>query len=266
MLFGYDIENPCGYVTLCPVYYIKNWTNKVKVTQQIEQILQAFPIGVVFGYSDLISDPNSKQAAIKALNRKAQKGELVKLAKGKFYKPEQSIFGTLKVSEQEIVKDFLQDGEKITGYLTGLSIYSKLGFTTQVSSVIQIAKNNIRPNLQRDYYKIHFVLQKNEITENNVPLLQLLDVIRYIKNIPDTTIEKAIERLTILITALSTEQLVEIKELAKKYPPSVRALLGLILENEKIEAEDLLATLNPISTYNYNIANLFENAKRWGIK
>lgn len=238
----------------------------MRVTQLIEIALSNVATGVIFGYNDLIDNPDYTQAAIKALNRKVQKGELVKLSKGKFYKPEQSIFGVLKASEEEVVKDLLKAGDTITGYLTGLSIYNKLGLTTQVSSTIQIAKNTIRPALQRDYYKINFILQKNKITKENVPLLQLLDAIRYIKKIPDTTVEKSIARLSILLQQLTAAEMLELLNLSNKYPPSVRALLGFILEQQNIDTADLQRSLNPITTYNYGISDLFPSAKKWNIK
>lgn len=237
----------------------------MKVTEQIKLALEKFDAGIVFVYSDLITSPDSAQAAIKALNRKVQKGELAKLSKGKFYKPRKSVFGELTVSESEIIKDFLEDGAHVTGYLTGLSIYNQLGLTNQVGSVIQIAKNTVRPSLKRSFYRINFVLQKNKITKNNIPLLQLLDAIRYIKEIPDTSIDKSIERLSFLLKTLPANSITKIRSLSQKYPPSTRALLGLMLELQEIDTGDLLNSLNPVTKYKFNISEKFSNAEKWRI-
>src|SRR5690606_15909855 len=110
---------------------------------------------------------------------------------GKFYKPEVSIFGELQPEQAQVVKDLLESNGKVTGYLTGFSIFSQLGLTTQISNVIQIGRNDIRPMLTRGRYTISFVKQKNVITKNNIPLLQILDAIRYIKKIPDTSLTSA---------------------------------------------------------------------------
>ena len=135
----------------------------------------------------------------------AASGKIAKLSKGKFYKPEKSAFGKLQPNRYQIVKDLLEEDGKITGYLTGYSIYNQLGLTTQISNTIQIGKNTVRPGFKRAGYKISFVLQKNTITKDNIPLLQILDSIRYIKKIPDTTISSACKRLIEIIKELSKE-------------------------------------------------------------
>src|SRR5690606_3001842 len=110
-----------------------------------------------------------------------------------------------------------EDGKSI-GYLTGLSIYNKLGLTTQVSNTIQIGKNEIRPTFIRERFTIAFIKQKNTITKENIPLLQLLDAIRYIKKIPDTTIVSACRRLFVIIKKIPKDDLSTMVRLSKKYP------------------------------------------------
>ena len=103
----------------------------------------------------------SKEGLIKALNRLAASGEIAKLAKGKYYKPEQSPFGELPPNQYQVVKDLLERDGRIEGYITGLSIYNTLGLTTQVSNTIQIGKNEVRSSMKRGKYSISFVKQKN---------------------------------------------------------------------------------------------------------
>jgi len=76
-------------------------------------------------------------------------GKLKKIAKGKYYKAEQTVFGALEPDQYQVVKDLPEDNGKVTGYLTGYSIYNKLGLTTQISSTIQIGKNDVRPRFKR---------------------------------------------------------------------------------------------------------------------
>ena len=112
-------------------------------------------------------------------------GKISKLSKGKYYKPEKTVFGNLQPNQYQVVKDLLEDDGKVIGYLTGLSIYNQLSLTTQVSNTIQIGKNEIRPAFKRDRYTISFIKQKNIITKDTISLLQLMDALRYIKKIPD---------------------------------------------------------------------------------
>jgi len=239
------------------------------ITNNIENSINRMPKGFIFTYKEFIGLVSNKEAVIKALNRMAEKGKIVKPAKGKYYKPENSVFGKLQPSEYELVKDLLKKGTKVTGYLTGYSIYNKLGLTSQVSSVIQIGKNEVRPSFKRGKISISFIKQKNIITKDNIPLLQIVDSIRYIKKIPDTSIEKACERLLFIIKNLSEKDRTTLSRLVKKYPPSTIALLGALLEEtgNNQTAQSLLNILNPLTSYKFTgINNILKSAKKWNIK
>ncbi|MFN7331287.1 MAG: DUF6088 family protein, partial [Bacteroidota bacterium] len=175
----------------------------MKTPEYIALTIDRLPKGYVFTYADFMAEVNKKEALIKALNRMVKAGKIAKLSKGKYYKPEDTPFGILQPNQAQVVKDLLEEDGKIVGYLTGFSIYNKLGLTTQVSNIIQIGKNQIRPNFKRERYFISFIRQKNTITKENIPLLQILDSIRYIKKIPDATIEASCKRLLSIIKNLS---------------------------------------------------------------
>jgi hypothetical protein len=241
----------------------------MKINEYIAKTIGRLPKGYVFTYADFIDKVESKEAIIKTLNRMVGSGKIAKLSKGKFYKPEKSAFGKLQPDRYQIVKDLLEEEGRISGYLTGYSIYNRLGLTTQISSIIQIGKNTIRPGLKRAGYKISFVLQKNNITKDNIPLLQILDSIRYIKIIPDTTISAACKRLTEIIKDLSKGDKATLGRLALKYPPAARALLGAVLEEigSRSLTEPLLKSLNPITTYKLPGADkVLSSADKWNIK
>jgi len=222
----------------------------------------------VFTYADFIAEVNKKEAVIKALNRMVKAGKIAKLSKGKYYKPENTPFGILQPNQAQVVKDLLEEDGKIVGYLTGYSIYNQLGLTTQVSNIIQIGKNQIRPNFKRERYFISFIRQKNTITKENIPLLQILDSIRYIKKIPDATIETSCKRLLSIIKNLSEKDKGTMVRLALKYPPVTKALLGALLEELKESSliEPLYKSINPITKYKLKGAgNLLRTAGKWNI-
>jgi hypothetical protein len=223
----------------------------MNVTDYICDKIERLPKGYVFTYIDFITEVNKKEAVIKALNRMVASGKIAKLSKGKYYKPENTPFGNLQPTQTQVVKDLLEDKGKVTGYLTGYSIFNQLGLTTQVSNIIQIGKNQVRPNFKRERYTISFVKQKNGITKENIPLLQILDAIRYIKKIPDATIESSCRRFLAILRNLSEKESGSLARLALKYPPAVRALLGALLDElqQTHLAEMLLRSLNPITKY-----------------
>lgn len=241
----------------------------MKISDNIEYIIDGFPNGYIFTYMDFKLPSDKKEAVIKSLNRLANSGKIAKLSKGKYYKPEKSVFGELPPPQYQIVKDLIEKNGEPIGYISGYGAYNELGLTTQVPNVIQIGKNEIREPLQRGLYKISFIRQKNNITKNNIPLLRILDAIRFIKEIPDTTIDKACERLLFIIKDLSIQEIENMKELAMKYPPATRALLGAFIELliGEDSAKQIHSTLNPITSYKLLVSDtILPNAKKWNIK
>jgi hypothetical protein len=238
-------------------------------TEYISNTIDRLPKGYVFTYSDFTTEVNKKEAVIKALNRMANSSRIAKLAKGKYYKPESTPFGNIQPKQAQIVKDILENDGKVIGYLTGYSIYNQLGLTTQISNTIQIGKNEIRPAFKRERYSIVFIKQKNTITKENIPLLQILDAIRYIKKIPDSTIENASRRLLSIIKNLNDKEKATMVRLALKYPPASRAILGAFLEELKeIEmTEPIRKSLNPITKYKLaGLIKVVSIAGKWNIE
>ena len=240
----------------------------MKVSDYISFTINRLPKGYVFTYADFVDEVNKTEAIIKALNRMADSGKITKLAKGKYYKSESTPFGVLKPNQAQVVKDLLEANGKAIGYLTGYSIYNQLGLTTQVSNTIQIGKNKVRPSFKRERYTISFIRQRNTITKENIPLLQILDAIRYIKKIPDASIEASCKRLLAILKKLSVKEKNTIVRLALKYPPATKALLGALLDELKKESvtESLSKTMNPITKYKLKGASaVLSTAKKWNI-
>tara|TARA_R110001592_G_scaffold162584_3_gene396141 strand:- start:18977 stop:19717 length:741 start_codon:yes stop_codon:yes gene_type:complete len=240
----------------------------MKTTDYIAYTLQRMPKGYVFTYEDFMQGVGKKEAVIKALNRLVAAGKLNKLSKGKYYKPKETPFGELEPGEQQIVKDYLEKDGKIIGYLTGYSIYNRLGLSTQVSPIIQIGRASERPATERGKYKVVFVKQKNTITKSNIPLLQLLDAIKNIKKIPDAPLKQSLKRFAAIVKELSPESVQGLMRLALKYPPSTRALLGAIVNQvmPEMDTDILQQSLNPITRYKIGLdEKVLDNLNKWNI-
>ncbi len=240
----------------------------MKIAEYIAFTIDRLPNGYVFTYIDFTIEVNQKEAVIKALNRMVASGKITKLSKGKYYKPENTPFGKLQPNQAQIVKDLLEENGKITGYLTGYGIYNQLGLNTQVSNTMQIGKNQVRPNFKRERYTISFIKQKNTITKENIPLLQILDSIRYIKKIPDASIESSCKRFLAIIKKLDEKEINTLVRLSLKYPPATRALLGALLEQlqQGKATESLFKSLNPITRYKMaGAAKAISTAEKWNI-
>lgn len=239
--------------------------NKEKVINKIKQI----PDGIVFTYEDIAQNPEEKEAVIKNLNRLVSSGELSKLSKGRFYKAKKTPFGKLQPNEFETSKDLLEKKGKIIGYLTGFAIFNKLKLTTQIGNIIQIGRKDPKPSIQRGKYKIQFVKQNNEITKQNIPILQILDSIRYIKRIPGHSPSFIYDRLKSIISGLSSKEKILLVKLALNYSPATRALVGAILDEigQQDLTKALLNSLNPISSYKLGIPQeIILKSNKWNIK
>lgn len=159
------------------------------------------------------------------------------------------MFGLLKPSASEIAKDLLERNGEIIGYITGTTAFAGMGLTTQIASSIVIGTNKYRRPIKRGEYTIRFLVQDNQITEKNIPLLRILDAIRLIREIPATTPDECVAVLQKTMSCLPKKEQDELVSLSKNYTPYVRALLGAILESVGADVNDLRNTLNGVTTY-----------------
>jgi hypothetical protein len=239
------------------------------VSKKIKQAISEFPDDFVFTVMDLDCDVSQREAAARALQRMAENGEISKLSNGKYYKPRVTVFGILKPSPSQVAKEFLVKDGCVIGYLTGAAAFSQYSLSTQISSGIQIGTNYYRRPLKRGGYNISFVLQPNEIREDAIDLFRLLDCLRFIKEIPGTTPNEACKRIICIIKDLGDNEKTALAGYALNYAPSVRALLGAILEFVGCDdnlIEPLWQSMNGISRYRLPITDaILPNKIKWRI-
>ncbi len=241
----------------------------MNITKQIENRIKKIPRGTTFGYSELNIPIEKYTTAAKAIERLLKKGIIKKLAKGTFYKPEQTIFGELKPDERAIIKPYLfKNGQRIA-YITGISLYNQLGLTTQVPNQIKIASLKKRIYINKGNVKAKPVKSYIDVTNTNFYLLGLLDALKDFNKIPDLNSSESVKRLTNLIVELENKELQKLIKYALKYPPRTRAFLGALLEN--INGNEnygiLKKTLNPLTEYTFRIKeNDLPTIKNWNIR
>ena len=237
--------------------------------RKIEIAVNNVPIGTVFSIPDLHFPPVSSANIKVKLNRMVRAGRLQKLVNGKYYRAMESVFGATLPSTEELVKDILYTDGKISGYLTGNSVWTSMQLTTQFSGTITVGVNARKASIRRAGQKIMFIVQHNKITSENIHLLQILDALKFIKKIPDTTVSASFSKLNNIIKHLSEKDLKAITKLSMKYPPRVRAALGAILYNGEHNdlTDTLYASLNQISEYKFGITtDIMLNTSKWHIK
>jgi predicted transcriptional regulator of viral defense system len=240
----------------------------MKITDIVINKINRLKSGYVFTYSDFDIPVAKSEALKKTLSRLVKSGKIVRLSKGQFYKPEITEFGNLRPPEYQVVKDLLEEDNRVTGYLTGVSAFNKLGLTTQVSNTIQIGTNISKTAKRRGKYYIRFILQKNTITKENITLLQILDSLRFIKRIPDSDVSKACSQIMVIVSRLSESERVTLARLALKYNPGTRALVGAIIDQVSPSdvTDALFKSLNPVSWFPYSISDeVLYNKVKWRI-
>ena len=233
-------------------------------SKSIKKRILDFEMGKVFRLEDLELSRSEYNAAVVALGRLAQEGEIERLSPGVYYKPKQTRFGVVGPSMEERFRDLLYDGDTPIGYLTGLYAFNLFGLTTQHSSILEIGTNFPKRNTKRGIYAIRFVLQKNQICQDNIDMLRLLDCLKWIKKIPDTTVDKSYTLLKKKVSEYEKEDHKQLVELSLNYTPLTRALLGSMLTDESL-VTTLHQTLNPLTRFRIGLSPTLVSSQ-WNIQ
>jgi hypothetical protein len=242
----------------------------MKVSQKIEKQISQIPEGRIFGYQDMVLEADEYGAAAKSLGRLVATGQLKRATKGVYYKPKESVFGTLPPREDDLLKRYLFENGQRVAYITGVGLYNQMGLTTQVPFIVTIASKTRRTFASIGTLKIKPVKSYADITNDNYYLLGLLDAIKDFNSIPDRDNYAVIKILSNRIKELSIEDTNKLLKFALQYPPRVRALLGAIVEKlgKTLELDTLRKSLNPLSKYNYAIkkGTGLSNLVNWNLK
>lgn len=232
----------------------------------INEKIGRFRTGYIFTPSDFYDVVNSPSVVSRILAQMVREGSIRKLSKGKYDKPKQSAFGIMPPSQDWLVREFLFNGKKAIGYISGTRAFAQMGLTTQISSTYQIGSNTYRRAVTRGDNKITFILQPNIITKSNTPLLQLLDAMRFIRQIPGTTPNTAVGILLNKIKALHADEKKNLARLALAYTSSVRALTGALLDGTGDDTSSLYKSLNMATVHKLGISeDALPNRKKWRI-
>jgi hypothetical protein len=241
----------------------------MSVTQAVQQSVNNIPAGQIFGYRQVPNYVQFPAAVIKAVNRLVDEKRLTRLSKGQFYVPKRGLLGELKPTDSELLRTMLYKNGRLRGYVTGLSLYNKLGLTTQMPRTITLALNGPRQQKEFGTIRIKTLETRIPIEEDNVELLQYLDALKDIKTISDTNINQSLKIMGSKIAALSQREQKTITSLALDYySAQVRALLGLLFSDLKITlAGSLKLSLNPTTIYKLKLDDkIWPEANKWNIR
>lgn len=233
------------------------------VSKNIRQQISDFEAGRVFALEDFPLNKVEQKAAVMALGRLVQEGVIIRLSPGNFYKPKETTFGKVGPALEDRFRDLLYDKGNPIGYLTGLYAFNLLGLTTQQPTTLEIGTNFPKRATKRGVYPVRFVIQRNSITKKNMTLLRVLDSLKWIKQIPDTSVERSYELLKAKVQSYSPKEQEQLVKLALNYSPLTRALLGSMLTNEALSAQ-LQETLSPLTKFKVGLSPAL-TSHQWNI-
>jgi len=240
----------------------------MSTAERIKDKVSSFDEGTTFKYDQLGIDNSEYGAATKAMERLIANDVVKRISKGLFYKPKKSVFGDLKPNEEQLIKLYMYEGDNRIAYITGLSLYNRMGLTTQVPKTVTLACNKKRINTEIDNLNIKSVKSYVDPTDENIRFLEILDAIKDFKKIPDLDIDNAIGQLQGRISDLSTPNRNKLITFALQYPPRVRAMLGALLTDQEFNSAfpKLKNSLNPLSSYEFgSLSSSLSTAQKWNI-
>lgn len=241
----------------------------MRVTQKIQNQINKFNEGTTFKYDQLPIEPQEFVAAAKAIERLISKEIIKRISTGVFYKPKKTVFGELKPNEDELLKPYLFEKGKRIAYITGTSLYNRMGLTTQIPKSIKIASRIKRITVSNGNIKATPVKSYVDVTGDNFYLLEFLDALKDFNKIPNLDKTSAIKILSKKLKEFKPSETKLLIGYSLSYPPRVRGLLGALLENTKTTTDlsDLKKSLNPLSEYKYGFEKTeLPTIENWNIK
>jgi hypothetical protein len=234
------------------------------IAKFVKDRIAELPVDEVFTYDSFGQTALVERRAVaKALSRLVKSGEVEVLCRGQFYKPAKCKYGSLGLAEEKQIRSLLRGG-----YVSGAEAFNRIGLTTQVPSVIEIAYPGVPYRKKVGSLKIQYIRSCVDKMPKNTELLVLLDALKEIGKIQDASPKRVATFVADKIKKFNYSEINELIQLARSYRPRVRALLGAILESCGLERQsrELLATLNPLSSYSIGVKDLLPNLKKWGFR
>lgn len=208
------------------------------------------------------------QAVAKTLSRLARDGFIQRVRKGLYYYPKQTALGLSQPSTSALLGKVITHSKDTPIYSGGTASFQNLGITTQIPAQYTLLCDMAPRTIQIG--KVTARIQRRNLDYLSGASQQdiwILDSIRNLKHVPDSTPEVAITKLMNKL-ATSNQSMKKLLRFAQGEPPRVRAILGAIAEQmgyQGPETKRLRKSLNPLTKYHLGIASVLPNAMTWNI-
>jgi hypothetical protein len=237
----------------------------MKIAQVIKQRMDKKGPGSLWSildFSDL-----SIQAVAQTLSRMAKQGALTRVRKGIYYYPKKTVLGPSSPSTIDVLSK-MASRKKSRNYLGDASAYNNLGLTTQVPAQLVIFGDHPNKSVQIGNQTVIFKHRPmDHLKSANDQTVWILDALRNIKKIPDSTAGDAVDKIIQLIRDDKLD-ISNLLHFGQKEVPRTRALLGAIAEQCGYRGPNLSKikkSLNPLTKYKLGVSRSLPTAARWNI-
>lgn len=211
-------------------------------------------------YSDFAELPQSAVAA--ALSRQYRAGELQRVGKGVYYRPQPTSFGPSMPTSSEIIAATM----RAPIHPAGLTAANMLGLTTQNPARPEYAISaSARPKALRN--AIVHTGRSPKRAQLSAEEGAILETLRERGESSDLSPEETSERLLHLMA--KEGRFHRLARVALSEPPRVRAMLGALgqeLGEPSKELDRLRSSLNPLSRFDFGRMRALKHARAWQAK
>ena len=179
----------------------------------------------------------------KTLERMCKKGILVHLTKGLYYRPKNTRFGTVPISEKDIVDHYIKDNQ---GIVVGYRLFNQKGLTTQISKRVEVLSSAV-PGKKKNIHNIYVMNISISLTPETIPIIETLEILQNYKSIEDINNTALAAYMKDFARHYADEATVYVLK-NRKYKKSTIAFLESFLNYFKIE-NTLNQFLSSLSSY-----------------
>lgn len=212
----------------------------------IETIIEHEPENKLLEASALYSQSFStipEMTYYKALERMCKKGILVHLTKGLYYRPKNTRFGTVPISEKDIVDHYIKDNQ---GIVVGYRLFNQKDLTTQISKRVEVLSSAV-PGKKKNIHNVYVINISISLTPETIPIIETLEILQNYKSIEDINNTALAAYMKDFARHYADEATVYVLK-NRKYKKSTIAFLESFLNYFKVE-NTLNQFLSSLSSY-----------------
>ena len=191
----------------------------------------------------------------KSLERMTKAGELVHLTKGVYYRPKQTRFGVVPISEHDIASHYMGDRR---GLVVGYRMYNQKGLTTQISKNMEILSTALSEERK---HILNVLVRKISVAldEETKAIIETLEILQGYRSIEDLNRRAMIAHLEAFADGYSDAAAEKVLS-SLKYKKSTIAFMANVLDYRHVK-HSLRCHLSTVSDYNIpSMETLYETA------